>query len=86
MGWNRRANSIFSQGLEVKVTGMRQALSSFLSLLAILIVLKMFAPTLADQLIDILGKLFTVISQLLDAAVQQSQQSEAFSLLLLVYA
>lgn len=61
---------------------MRHAFSSFLSLLAIMIILKMFAPTLADQLIDILGKFFTVISQLLDAAVQQSQQSEAFSMLL----
>lgn len=50
-----------------------------------MIVLKIFAPTLADQLIEIVGKLFTVINQLLDSAVQQSQQSEAVSMLLMIY-
>ena len=73
------------KALRLQVTGMRQALSSFLSLLAIMIILKMFAPTLADQVIEIVGKLFTVINQLLDAAVQQSQQSEAVSMLLMIY-
>ena len=64
---------------------MKNALGFFLNLLVMMIILKIFAPMLADQLVDIVGKLLAVINQLLDSFVEQSQQSEALSMLL-VYA
>lgn len=71
-------------GLEANTGPMRQAIGFFFNLLVLVILLKIFAPGLAEQLIEILGKLLALASQLLDAAIQQSQSSQTVSLLWLV--
>jgi hypothetical protein len=64
---------------------MRQGIGLFFNLLVLVILLKIFAPGLADQLIEILGRLLALISQLLDTALQQSQQQpDVVSMLTLV--
>jgi hypothetical protein len=63
---------------------MRQAIGFFFNVLVLVILLKIFAPGLADQLIELVGKLLALASQLLDAAIEQSQQSDVVSMLLLV--
>ncbi len=75
---------ISSSGLEAKTGSMRQAIGLFFNVLVLVILLKIFAPGLADQLIELLGKLLALANQLLDAAIQQSQQQQAVSLLSLV--
>lgn len=63
---------------------MRQAIGFFLNLLVLVLLLKMFAPGLADQLIDILGKMLALMSQLLDAVLEQSRQGQLVGMLALV--
>jgi hypothetical protein len=60
---------------------MRQAIGFFLNVLVLVILLKIFAPGLAEQLIEILGKLLALLELSIDALLQQTESMEVVSTL-----
>ena len=60
---------------------MKQAIGFFLNLLVLMILLKIFAPGLAEQLIEILGKVLALVNQSLDSVLQQTDSVELISML-----